>query len=170
MDIAELCQREVVSVDANASLQEAARLMRQQHVGAVAVTRGDGEGRQVVGLVTDRDLAIEVIAPGVDPSSIRAGDLPHGPVVAVPGSASLRDCAESMRQGGVRRVLVVGADGGVIGLVSADDVLSAISLELEGVSLALRSGIVREATERGNLPIQPRLRVTPPERGNPQLR
>lgn len=58
------------------------------------------------------------------------------------------------------------------GLVSADDVLSAISLELEGISLALRSGIAREAAERGNLPIQPRLRVTPPERerDNLQLR
>lgn len=168
MDIAQLCHREVVSVDANASLQEAASLMRQQHVGAVVVTRGDGEGRQVAGIVTDRDLAIEVIALGVDPSSLRAGDLPQGPVVTVPGSASFRGCAESMRQGGVRRVLVVD-DGGVIGLVSADDVLAAISLELEGVSLALRSGIVREATERGSLPIQPRLRVTPPESGSPQL-
>lgn len=163
MDIAHLCQREVVSIDANASLQEAASLMRQQHVGAVVVTRGNGEARQVAGIVTDRDLAIEVIALGVDPASIHVGDLPHGPVVAVPGSVGLRDCAEAMRQRGVRRVLVVDADGGVSGLVSADDVLSAISLELEGVSLALRSGIVREATERGSLPMQPRLHVSSPQ-------
>lgn len=159
MDVAHLCQRQVVSIEAGASLQEAAGLMRQQHVGALVVTRGDGEARHVLGIVTDRDLAIEVIALGVDPSSVRIGDLPRGPIVTVPGSAGLRECAESMRQGGVRRVLVVEPDGAVIGLVSADDVLSAISMELEGVSLALRSGIVREATERGSLPMQPRLRV-----------
>ncbi len=159
MDIGNLCQRQVVSIDANASLQEAAGLMRQQHVGALVVTRGDGEARHVLGIVTDRDLAIEVVALGVDPSAVRIGDLPRGPLVTVAGSAGLRECAESMRQGGVRRVLVIDPDGAVIGLVSADDVLSAISMELEGVSLALRSGIVREATERGSLPTQPRLRV-----------
>lgn len=166
MDISRLCQREVVSVDMNASLQEAGSRMRQQHVGALVVTRGDGDARHVAGIVTDRDLAIEVIALGVDPSTIRIGDLARGSIVEVPASASLRDCAEAMRRGGVRRVLVVDA-GGVIGLVSADDVLSAISEELEGVSLALRSGIAREVSERGSLPMQPRLRVSPPERNAP---
>lgn len=167
MELSQLCRREVVTIHRNASLQEAASVMRQCHVGALVVAQGDGEALEVVGIVTDRDLAIEVIALGVDPSSIRVGDLAHQPVAHVAGSASLRDGAEAMRLAGVRRLLVVDEEGGVAGLVSADDLLSAISGELQEVSLALDSGIGREAGQRASSPPSgPRLRLSQQE-GHP---
>jgi len=172
MDIAHLCQREVVSIDADSSLQQAAALMRQQHVGALVVSKAaDGEARRVVGLVTDRDLAVEVIALGVDPATLCVGDLPHTTaIIQALGSTSLVDCAAAMQRGGVRRVLVVNDDGDVLGVVSADDLVSAIAQELGGVSRALRSGIDREVAHLGSAPARARLSVGPPERASHGLR
>lgn len=159
MDIAHLCRRELVGIDSRASLQEAAALMRSQHVGALAVTAAT-DTRRVVGIVTDRDFAVEVIALGIDPASLRVGDLPHdSEIVQLPGTTGLGECADAMRTAGVRRVLVVDADGGVLGLVSADDLVQAIAIELGTVAEALTSEISREAVELGSAPTRPRLTV-----------
>jgi CBS domain-containing protein len=152
MEILRLCEREVVCIDRNASLEEAGRRMRHEHVGALVVTRRDGVAPRHAGIVTDRDLAIEVIAQGLDPGSLCIGALVREPIVEVPASASLRECAEAMHRDGVRRVLVVDDEGVAVGLVSADDVLAEISRELGYVSSALRGSLQREAVERPALP------------------
>ena len=64
MNLGSLCQRHVITVDRHDSLQRAAHQMRDQHVGALVVTDDTPEGRRVVGLVTDRDLALAVLADG----------------------------------------------------------------------------------------------------------
>jgi len=147
MDIAHLCRRELVCVDVGASLRDAAAILHQEHVGAVLATRAaDGDVRQVAGLVTDRDFAIEVIAQGFDPASLRVGDLPHAKdFIQLSGSTGFAECAATMHRLGVRHVVVVDAEGGVIGIVSAEDLVAAISEELDNVVEALRSGNAREA-------------------------
>ena len=74
MKVADYCQREIVTIAADASLREAAALMRETHVGALVITDSVDPAR-VVGVVTDRDLAIEVIARDLDVASIRIGQL-----------------------------------------------------------------------------------------------
>jgi CBS domain-containing protein len=147
MTIATLCQRPLVTIDARASLHDAAALMGEQHVGALIVTE-DADPPRVVGVATDRDLAIEVVGRRADARDMSIGQLAKGPPVVVRDTASLRDAAAAMEQGGVRRLLVIDAAGGVIGLVSADDLVGAISDELEGLARALRAGILREKAER----------------------
>lgn len=147
IDIASLCTREVVGIDAQASLRDAAALMAEEHVGALVVTTTD-DPPKVVGVVTDRDLALDVLGRGDTARELRVGDLAKYPPMAVLGSASLQEAVASMEKGGVRRLLVVDADGGVIGLVAAEDLMAAISEELAGLVRALRSGIAREKGER----------------------
>ncbi|MEO8653240.1 MAG: CBS domain-containing protein [Ramlibacter sp.] len=151
MNIASICQRRVITIEADASLKEAATSMRENHVGALVVVDAV-EASRVTGVVTDRDLAIEVLAGDVDAARISIGQLVNGALVAVAGSASIRDAVTAMDEGGVRRLLVTDADGRVIGFLSSDDLLDAVSSELSGLASALRSGIARENAERGPLP------------------
>lgn len=145
--LATLCTREVVGIDAGASLREAASLMCDEHVGALVVMTGDDPG-QVVGIVTDRDLALEVLGRPGQPSDLKIGNLAKSPPLAVASNASVREAVQAMAQAGVRRLLVVDEDGGVVGLVSSDDLLCAVSEELEGLARALRSNIQHEKSER----------------------
>lgn len=150
MKVADYCQREIVTIAADASLREAAALMRETHVGALVVTDSVDPAR-VVGVVTDRDLAIEVIARDLDVASIRIGQLASPSLVAVTGGASVYEAVASMEEKGVRRLLVTDSDGRVFGFLSADDLVEAIAAELGGLARALRRGIARESEERSGL-------------------
>ena len=158
MDIRSLCEREVAGIAAGASVQEAAAVMREQHVGAlVVVTRSEPSG--VVGILTDRDIALAVAGqpPGAV-AALRAGDLAQSPAVAVRSSSTLQEAVAAMEQAGVRRLLVVDQDGGVVGLVAAEDLLAAIAEELAGLVRALRAGITREKHKGDAAPAQPAAR------------
>jgi CBS domain-containing protein len=150
MDIATICQRQVVTIEADASLREAAILMRDRHVGALVVT-DSAETPQVLGVVTDRDLAIEVLARESDSFAVCVGDIASGSLVAVPETATLQQAIDTMKQHGVRRLLVTDDGNGVIGFVSADDLVKAIAGQLGGLAAALRSGIARERVERATI-------------------
>lgn len=143
MNIASLCRREIISVGANASVQEAAAAMRNHHVGALAVTDPD-EPSRVIGMVTDRDLVIDLLALGHSPQGQTIGSLCHINLAGVQGTATIQEAVQAMQRSGVRRLLVVQTDGALIGLVSADDLFEAIAAELAGLAAALRGGIARE--------------------------
>lgn len=147
MNIASICQRDIVTIEADASLRQAATAMREHHVGALVVTDAAAPSR-VAGVVTDRDLAIEVLARDLDANTIRVGQLVRRAAVSVPGDGSLREAVAAMEKAGVRRLLVTGDDGRVIGFISADDLVEAMAAEVVGLARALRSGLAREGAER----------------------
>jgi CBS domain-containing protein len=162
MNIASLCSREVVGIAAEASVRDAATLMCEEHVGALVVMTGD-DPPQVVGLLTDRDLALDVLGRDPVAGGLRAGNLAKAPPIAVASSASLQEAVAAMDKAGVRRLLVVDVDGGVVGLVAAEDLMAAISAELAALVHALHGGIEREKNERrvmaqpaGVRPVYPR--------------
>lgn len=168
MDLTSLCTREVVGIDAQASLQDAAALMCDEHVGALVIVTGD-DPPQVVGLVTDRDLALEALGRGPTRADVRIGHLAKTPPKAVAANATLREAVAAMEEGAVRRLLVVDDDGGVIGLISADDLLEALSQEFETLSRALRRGIDREKEQRAVLSVPARTRPVYPRFGTAAL-
>jgi len=143
MHIASLCRREVVTIPVGASLPQAAILMGEEHVGSLIVVTADDPPR-VAGILTDRDLVIEVIGSGQSGSNLSVRDFAKKPVAAVPGSASLEEAIAAMEKAGVRRLLVTGDAGEVVGLVAAEDLLAAISAELSDLARTLRGGIERE--------------------------
>jgi CBS domain-containing protein len=147
MDLTGFCTREVVGINARASLHDAATLMCLEHVGALVVVTGD-EPPKVVGVVTDRDLTLDVLGRGEMDANVRIGQLAKTPPMAVPAKATLREAIMAMEEGGVRRLLVVDDDGAVVGLISADDLFEALSQEFESLARVLRKGIDREKAER----------------------
>lgn len=152
MSIAAICRPEVITIDAGASLRDAANLMRSHHIGALVVTV-DGPGReQVVGVITDRDLAIEILARDLNPTDVKVGQLASRHLASVPGTAGIAEAVAVMQEAGVRRLLVTGTHGQLAWFIAADDLLSALAGQLGILANALRSGIAREGVERASIP------------------
>lgn len=153
MHIRDICRHEVVSVDSNAPLREAATLMLARHVGALVVTVEEPEGERAVGVLTDRDLVVETLARDLDVAGVTCGQLASRDLVAVPGEASIAEAVAAMEKAGVRRLLVTGQHGELSGIVSSDDLLEAMAVQLAGLSSALRNGVAREASQRRPEPV-----------------
>ena len=152
MNVADICTREIVMAERQASLKEAATLMREQHVGTLLVVdRADG-AMQAVGIVSDRDFVIEAMARGLDAAQTTVGRLAEGKLAVVPSGASLDEAIAAMKERGVRRLLVANEQGELFGIVSLDDVLDALAHEMSELAHAVRGGLEREAAERAPLP------------------
>lgn len=104
-----------------------ARRMRDHHVGCVVVTRD----ARPIGIVTDRDLALRVIAAELDPKVTRVSDVVTYEAATLPCEAGIETAVRMMSQRGVRRLPIVGDDGQVTGIVTADD-LTILLTELLG--------------------------------------
>lgn len=126
----------VVSVGESTSLAEAARLMREEGVGDLVITRGDGGGNEPVGIVTDRDIVVHALACDLDGSTITVADLSTRKPVTVPVDADLSDITAAMCNHGVRRVLVTNGTE-LAGIVSMDKVIMATAELLNNLSEAL---------------------------------
>ena len=144
MNLANLCRREILSISAEASVQKAAELMRVHHVGALALTDPEDPTR-VVGLVTDRDLVIHLLAQDRPPEEQNVGAFSSVNLIRVPGTSSVYEGVQAMHQHGVRRVFVTEPNGRLMGLLSIDDLLVSIADELSGLCEALRTGIDMES-------------------------
>ena len=145
MKISDLCERDIVTVSAAASVREAAAAMRDQHVGALAVTDPYRPDR-VIGIVTDRDLVLELLATGRPAEGQAIGALCQTDLAGVPASASLEEAVRAMQRSGVRRLLVMGDKEEIVGLVSIDDLVHAVAGELDALAGTLRTGVVREGS------------------------
>ena len=149
MRIGEICTREVVYCGRADSVLEVARLMRNHHVGDLIVAeRRDGR-LEPVGIVTDRDLVVKVLAEGVAPATLTAGDLMTRSLLAAEESATVHEAIERMRAEGVRRLPVISADRSLIGVLSVDDVAEFLAEELGGLA---RIGPRQSALEKAALP------------------
>ena len=103
MSIRELCNVDVVCCDVRATIAEVAGLMRENHVGDVVVVDMSSDGRIPVGIVTDRDIVIEAVAPQVDLELLTAGDIMTTPVMTINEGASLGEALELMESVKARR-------------------------------------------------------------------
>ena len=140
MPITEFCVRNVVCGSRDTPVVDAAALMRHRHVGNVIVIDQIGDKRVPVGIVTDRDIVVEVVAPGLDPKLITLGDLLVGPLTTIEEGASYAETVRQLSIKGVRRMPVVDAAGGLVGIVTLDDMLRQLAAPLAALSkLAGRS-------------------------------
>ena len=130
MTIGKVCNREVVFIHAQASVPEAARLMREYHVGDLVVTKEKTGKRVPVGIVTDRDIVLEVIAEGVGMDDVSVGDIMSDNLVTARESDGLLDTVKVMRAKGIRRLPVVNDDNELVGILSVDDLIDLFSEQI----------------------------------------
>jgi CBS domain-containing protein len=148
MRIADVFTRTVVHVPPEMSVVDAARAMREHHVGALIITDSSNGGGVPIGIVTDRDIAIEVVAAGVDPATLTVRDIMTREPVTCGADEELHDLIRTMNQTGVRRIPVVSPEGALAGIVTADDVIGALSWHLRELTRALTHGQALEMQRR----------------------
>ena len=148
MNVGELCNREVVFAEREMGLVEAARLMREHHVGSLVVVAGRLSDRIPVGMITDRDIVVAAVAKEVDPKTLRVGDVMSAGALVVREQDGITDALRLMREKGVRRLPVVAASGALVGIVAIDDVLELVAEEMDGFVRTLRSERQRESRIR----------------------
>ncbi len=122
--------------------------MRTHHVGCLVVVEDMAVGRVPEGILTDRDIVTEIIAKGLDPRTLRVGDVMSAEPSVIYTSDTLADVLASMRRAGVRRLPVVDSKGVLQGIVALDDVLEAIAGQLGAIVDALASARSRELRRR----------------------
>jgi len=144
MTAGEYCNREVIIVEPTISVTEAAALMRRHHVGDLVVVEKEGEEARPIGIITDRDIVIEVVAQKIDPDSLTVKDIMSTDPLRVAETVSLLDTLELMKQRGVRRVLVIADSGGLQGLLSADDAIELIAEQINDLTQLVDREITRE--------------------------
>ena len=148
MKVGELCNREVIVAERGISVREAAELMRQYHVRDLVVVEDRAGLRVPVGILTDRDVTIEVVAMGVDPETVTVGDVMAPELVTAREADMVYDTLGQMRQHGIRRLPVVDARGGLAGIVSLADLLEFLAEELSSLSKVQPREQAREARDR----------------------
>lgn len=134
MPIAEICSRGVVIANPDDSLRTVAELMRVHHVGSVVVTRDDAGLCRPLGIITDRDIVLALVAKDVSPDAVRAGDVMSEPLETINESDEVWQALERMRSRGVRRLPVLGVHGELVGIVSADDLLELVAEEIASLA------------------------------------
>ena len=147
--IASICNRSVGFTTRETTVAAAAKLMRHGHIGSlVVVDRMNGGKRMPIGIVTDRDIVVEVIATGLDPAVITVGDIMAQELVVGRESDSVLETLEIMRFKGVRRLPTVGLDGQLIGIVTVDDLLEILAEELSELAKIVAHEQSHEAVAR----------------------
>jgi CBS domain-containing protein len=127
----------------------AAQVMRSRHVGDVVVI-DTVRGKTVpVGIVTDRDIVISVVAPALDPTVFTVGDMLLKTVITCKETDDVASCLESMRASAVRRMPVVDKKGALVGIITIDDLIRFISGQITSVSKVIsREQIIEKKTRK----------------------
>ncbi len=123
MLLKEICVLDVTCCARTTRISEAARLMRQHHTGDVVIVDAPDADRAPVGILTDRDIIVEVLANGLDPTETTVSQVMSSPLVVASGTEDASDAIDRMRQHGVRRLPVLDHDGSLMGIVTLDDIL-----------------------------------------------
>jgi CBS domain-containing protein len=150
MNVSNICSRNAITVRRSDELVKAAQLMREEHVGFLVVVEPDvADGLQrPIGVLTDRDIVITVVARETDPRTLRVGDVMTQPPVTVTTADSMDQALREMRRVGVRRLPVVGKRSELVGILSLDDVLGAVATELQDVAGSVHNEQVIEGALR----------------------
>lgn len=136
--------RDVVRIDESSSLEDAAYLMQQHHVGTLLVTGIAPNDSQVIGIVTDRDLVLQAMTKALKADETPVSEVMTRGIVTVAARADVHEAMELMRAGGLRRLAVTDRDGAVVGVLSLDDIIDGVAADLTALAAVIRSERQRE--------------------------
>ena len=137
----------VVVADPETTALAAAKLMRKHHVGALVVVDGL-ESNRPIGIVTDRDLVLALMAEGLDPEVFTAGDIMSVELVTANSELDAMDAVQLMRANRLRRIVIVDDEGRLAGIVSMEDLLELLTRELAALTAGVIGSRDREFEQR----------------------
>ncbi len=149
MRVREFCSRVIVVAEPETDLRTAAQMMRDNHVGALVVVDRKEGARRPLGIITDRDIVVAVVAAaGVRPETLAVRDVMASELAVVNENDGVFEAIDVMKDRGARRLPVVASDGTLIGILTLDDLLRVLATELDGLAEAVRAETAREVHER----------------------
>ena len=151
MEIGTICQRLVFTVRRSEEVTRAAQLMREKHVGYLVVIEPDPVARPL-GVVTDRDIVVSVVARQVDPEALCVGDIMTVDPITALESDSVEAALQKMRVFGIRRLPVVNDKRELVGVLAMDDLLQVIAGDVQEVLDAIRKERLMEVVTRPQQP------------------
>ncbi len=144
----EYCNRDVVIVGKHDSIAKAAKLMRQHHVGDVLVVEPHNGERVPVGVLTDRDIVVELVAKEAELDKLTIQDVMSFKLITSNEKDDLMITIKRMRMNGIRRMPIVNQEGGLAGILSIDDILDVIAEQLMDVDQIIVNEQDREKERR----------------------
>lgn len=148
MTVEEICSSHVISAPGSCTLERAAILMRDHHVGALLVTEDEPEEDRAIGVVTDRDMVLLAMAEGLDPRKCTVAEVMTPTLATVSMGQSMREAIDIMRNHGVRRLGVTDDDGELVGVLSIDDILATLGSDFGALADIVLTGQEHEAIKR----------------------
>ena len=145
MNVGDICNREVVVALAHETVAAAIDLMRTYHIGDLVVVDQRGHNNRPIGIVTDRDILISVVAEKLQPEDIEIGDLMCTDLLTANVSETPFQCLQLMRENCVRRLPVVDDDEVLQGIVTLDDMLGFLAEQLADLAVLAQKQAVQEA-------------------------
>ena len=146
--IGEICNREVIVATRETTVADAAKLMRDHHVGSLVVAEPDDGAQHPVGILTDRDLVVEILAMDLDPHRLTVGEVMGPALVIAHENDGIRETLELMRHRGVRRVPIMSARGRLFGIVAGDDLIKALADDMAALAAITTRERARETAQR----------------------
>lgn len=131
MGIVKCCREQVAAVSPDTPALDVAKVMGEKNVGSVVVVTGEN---RPAGILTDRDLAVRVMAQEKDPGEVRAGDILTRDVVTFQDSMGVYEAIQKMTAEGIRRMPVVDDGGRLIGIVTMDDIIRMLGEEMAAIA------------------------------------
>jgi len=135
----EYCNRDVVIASESDSLRDAIQLMRNHHVGDVVVVENVAGNKTPVGILTDRDIVLEVLAQDVDIDSVTVGDVMSDQLVTVTDDTGIAETLDVMRAHGIRRLPVIDRSGALQGIISIDDFLELMAEQVQKLAILVKT-------------------------------
>lgn len=146
MPIQDLCSKNLVCVNKNASLKYAALLMKNHHVGGLIVIESDGV-RKPIGVITDRDIVLNMVSDEKS-TDTKVADAMSSDLMTVNKEMGIADVIDQMENAGVRKMVVIDKAGNACGLVTSDDILQLLAREMYGIGRLVERQVEIERTKR----------------------
>lgn len=143
MSLKAITKTNVVTIGKNASLKDASRLMQREHVGSLVVIENYFGNKVATGIITDRDIALSVCS-ATRPQGLNVEHIMQSQPITINVSEGIFEAAQLMGKNGVKRLPVINEDGSLYGIVSADDILSLMSDEINHLAKVSDTQIKKE--------------------------
>ena len=140
MPIIEYCTKQVITALGNQTVFDAAKQMRDKNVGSIVVLDSD---KKPIGMVTDRDIVVNVVALGKDSKSTLLKDIMSKNAVVLRQDQGIFETTQMMSEKGVRRIPVVDAEGKLAGIICLDDLMMTFGREVANIAAAIAYGTTR---------------------------
>jgi len=148
MNVNTVCNHNVSMVEASAGVVEAAKQMREEHVGDLIVVEHRAGRRVPIGILTDRDIVVAIVAKGASPADVTVADAMTEKLLTVQVDNGLEYALKEMRRVGVRRAPVVDENDDLIGVLSIDDIIDHLAVQLGHIADIVRLGQQAELGKR----------------------